>query len=234
MPPRSARRRKRIRGDSVLFAFVLFVLVVGFGVFAAYHNGYLDGPSLELREDHSAGNDRQSDRLFAASTPSTKTLDPIDQPTLLIESEPHAEVYNSLSESERESLQRMADAIDAALNGRRYEGELSEMDLAVADRYSILFNPVRWRDYWYRIAVRTAGFSRFQELRHRGDEDEFQSAAIDWAQLDGITRGLLLEALQAIAEEDEELQTVLQDAIQQYPSIVGSQEPTAPLRAPRP
>lgn len=236
MPPRPARRRKKIRTDSVLFAIVFSVLVIGFGAFAVYQNGYFRTPDFEFRGNQSkteeapvsTGTSDLDDTTLAKSTA------PADQLTLLTESQADHGVYQSLTESERESLRRMADAIDATLNRRRYEGELSEADLAVADRYSNLFHPVRWRDYWYRTAVKTAGFSRLQRLRHRGDEDEFKSAAVAWVRLDGLTRGLLLEALQAIADEDEELQTTLQDAIQQYPFIIGIEEPVTPLRAPRP
>jgi hypothetical protein len=58
-------------------------------------------------------------------------------------------------------------------------------------------------------------------------------------QLDGFTRGIVLEALEGIAEKDEELLNAHRKTIEQYPFILGidlpgKKEPEQPLRAPRP
>lgn len=244
MPFPSTRSRNPRKKDTALFVAVLLLGVAGFGILAAYEHGYFEDNGQETRlitdavnEESASDHSPEATRLSGTSPdtePHAGRADLLSQPTLLTEVEPKRAVYDSLSDSERDSLQRIADAVDTTLKGKRYQEPLSTEDLLVADRYSMLINPARWQEFWYRTAFRAPGFSRFRRLRDRGDEDDFRSAAVAWVRLEGYTRGTILEALQAIADGDEKLMKGHRETIEQYPFILGVNQFEQPLRAPRP
>lgn len=250
MPPRPTRGSRRRYNDTVVFVVVLLLVTAGIGLLAAYEHGYFEETARQPRLGNQDVYDESEDGLSSDTSRPPETAsdsqshenqatDLLSQPTLLTEDEPNAAIYNSLSDSERESLQHIAAAVDTTLKGRRYREPLTDDDLKAAEKYSTLINPARWREFWYRTAARTAGFPRFQRLRDRGDEDDFKSAAVAWIQLDGFTRGIVLEALEAISEEDEELLDAHRETIEQYQFILGidipgKETPEQPLRAPRP